>query len=179
MFDLKEYEEIVLKSYNIPFDVVIDRQYRLDEQIASTITTRDLAKVENLFIMAELECREKVKKIYNKLLDDIKPLNNWKIIGKFIFILDENEKEVIKILFSKLNPCFKDGYYKPYIISKDNIKKILEPYNKTYLPLKRPLEGLMVQEDISFLHRFCDFPLSDIMRIKKIYTKVTLEYRKI
>lgn len=74
MFDLKEYEKIILKSYNIPFDVVIDRQYILDEQIASTITTKDLTKVENLFVMAELECREKIKNIYNHLLDNIKNL---------------------------------------------------------------------------------------------------------
>ena len=67
---LEELEKIILESDNIPEEVILERQHLLNDLTKEI----DFSGIENLFIKSIGRCKEKAKKLYECLPNNIEDL---------------------------------------------------------------------------------------------------------
>lgn len=167
MTRLEELEKIILESDNIPEDVILERQYILNDLIGEI----DLSEVEELFIESTRKCREKAKKIYECLSEDIKNSKNWCITGKFKIY---TETELLSKLFSSSNPYYKKEDFEVFLCSKDDVNEVL--YNPDEFKITLMPWNIQVCNELYIFVCLHKFPALDLLGIEKIYTEVIFEY---
>lgn len=160
---LEDLEKIILESDNIPEEVILERQYLLNDSTKEV----DFSSIENLFIKSIRRCKEKAKKIYECLPNNIE---DWYITGKLNIL---PETELLSKLFSRSNPFYKEEKFEIFLCSKNDAKEILYNQKESKITLM-PWKVQVLNELYIFtcLHKF---PAQDLLGIKEIHTEVVLE----
>ena len=167
---MKNYDKIILNSNDISENIIEKRRYALNE-ITKEV---DFSKVENLFIDATRKCREKAKKIYESLPEEIKNSEDWIITGYLKAYPDEGDPVLNKV-FSSSNPFYKGEKFRVFCIyNKDTAQETL--YNPEEFKITLMPWNVQVWNELYLFVCLCKFPAQDIMKIIEVYSEVVLEY---
>lgn len=166
---MRNFDKIILESDDISEDIIESRRIILNENTKEV----DFSKVEELFILATRECREKAKKLFEVLPKDIRESENWYITG-YLKIYPEKENPVLEKVFSSSNPFYRGEKFRIFCIDKNTAKETL--YNPDEFKITLMPWNIQVWNELYLFACICKFPAQDIMKITEIDSEITLTY---